>query len=257
MKKAITLFIFSMVVVFLFSCGEKTDNSHNSEASRSERKPSNKDENNRDNSDLKTQENAEQILQDIDGNIYNTVKIDRQTWMAKNLKTTRYNDGTAIPLVTDEAAWAALSTPGYCWYNSDSVTYKNTYGALHNGYTVITDKLCPAGWHVPSDEEWTRLTDYLGGQIYAGDRLKETGTDYWVSPNTGATNDVGYTALPGGLRYHDGIFHDFGFSGYWWTSTEYSSTRAYFRYIDYEYSELFRFNNLKKIGFSVRCIRDY
>ncbi len=256
MKKVKTLLIISLVVV-LFSCGDKTIKSHKSEASRTGRKPSNKGENNRDKPDLKTLEQAGQILQDIDGNVYNTVKIGRQTWMAKNLKTTRFNDGTVIPLVNDEASWAALSTAGYCWYNNDSISYKNTYGALYNGYAVITDKLCPAGWHVPSDEEWTRLTDYLGGEIYAGDRLKETGTDYWVSPNTGTTNDVGFTALPGGLRYYDGIFHDFGFSGYWWTSTEYSSTRSYFRYMDYEYSEVFRFNNLKKIGFSVRCIRDY
>jgi len=177
--------------------------------------------------------------------------------MAKNLKTTRYNDGTAIPLVTDAAAWAALSTPGYCWYDNDSVSYKNTYGALYNGYVVNTDKLCPKDWHVPSDEEWTALTEYLGSESVAGDRLKETGTDYWVSPNTGATNESGYTALPGGLRYYDGLFHDFGFSGYWWTSSEYSSTRAYFRYMDYEYSDVFRFDNLKKNGFSVRCIRDY
>jgi uncharacterized protein (TIGR02145 family) len=129
----------------------------------------------------------------------------------------------------DGPAWAALTTPGYCWYDNDSVSYKNRYGALYNGYAVITNKLCPSDWHVPSDEEWTKLTNYLGGEMYAGDRLKEIGTDYWVSPNTGATNESGFTALPGGFRYYDGLFHDFGFSGYWWTSTEYAATRAFFR----------------------------
>ena len=237
MKKTITLLILFIGVVFLSSCRNKSDKANKSEVSPSEQ--------------------TQYIVEDIDGNVYKTVKIGNQTWMTKNLKTSRFNDGTPIPLVTDGAAWAALTTPAYCWYNNDSVSYKNTYGALYNGYAVMTGKLCPMDWHVPTDEEWTKLIKYLGGESYAGDRLKETGTDYWVSPNTGATNESGYTALPGGLRYHDGIFHDFGFSGYWWTSTEYSDTRAFFRYMDYEYSNVFGFNNSKNIGFSVRCIRDY
>ena len=237
MKKTITLLILFIGVVFLSSCRNKSDKANKSEVSPSEQ--------------------TQYIVEDIDGNVYKTVKIGNQTWMTKNLKTSRFNDGTPIPLVTDGAAWAALTTPAYCWYNNDSVSYKNTYGALYNGYAVMTGKLCPTDWHVPTDEEWTKLIKYLGGESYAGDRLKETGTDYWVSPNTGATNESGYTALPGGLRYHDGIFHDFGFSGYWWTSTEYSDTRAFFRYMDYEYSNVFGFNNSKNIGFSVRCIRDY
>jgi uncharacterized protein (TIGR02145 family) len=176
--------------------------------------------------------------------------------MVKNLKTTRYNDGTAIPLVTDGAAWAALSTPGYCWYENEESSFKPSYGALYNGYTVNTGKLCPIGWHVPSDAEWTALRTYLGGENVAGEKLKESGTTYWVSPNTGATNESGFTALPGGLRYQDGLFHDFGFSGYWWSSTEYSASRAFFFYMDYEYSNVFRFDNFKKIGFSVRCMKD-
>jgi len=237
MKKTITLLILFIGVVFLSSCRNKSDKANKSEVSPSEQ--------------------TQYIVEDIDGNVYKTVKIGNQTWMTKNLKTSRFNDGTPIPLVTDGAAWAALTTPAYCWYNNDSVSYKNTYGALYNGYAVMTGKLCPTDWHVPTDEEWTKLIKYLGGESYAGDRLKETGTDYWVSPNTGATNESGYTALPGGLRYHDGIFHDFGFSGYWWTSTEYSDTRAFFRYMDYEYSNVFGFNNSKNIGFSVRCVRDY
>lgn len=197
-----------------------------------------------------------QTIEDIEGNTYNTIKIGNQTWMDRNLKTTRYNDGTPIPLINDSTNWASLSSPGYCWYNNEMSSFKSLYGALYNGYSVSTGKLCPMGWHVPNDSEWTVLITYLGGETVAGEKLKEKGLDFWVSPNTGANNESGFTALPGGLRYYDGIFHDFGFSGYWWTSTEYSESRAFFRYMDYEYSNVFRFNNLKKIGFSVRCIKD-
>jgi uncharacterized protein (TIGR02145 family) len=188
----------------------------------------------------KAEDESEQTVLDIDGNQYKTVRIGIQTWMAQNLKTTRYSDGTAIPLVTDENAWAAL-----------------TYGALYNGYAIMTDKLCPEGWHVPSNAEWGTLVDYLGGEGMAGNRLKEVGANYWVGPNTLATNESGFTALPGGFRYQDGLFHDFGFGGYWWTSTEQTASRLYFRHLYYEDFKVFTFPNLKKNGFSVRCLRDY
>jgi uncharacterized protein (TIGR02145 family) len=193
---------------------------------------------------------------DSDGNEYNAVTINNQSWMTENLKTTKYNDGASIPLVEEDAAWSGLLTPGYCWYRNDAETYKSTYGAFYNWYTVNTGRLCPTGWHVASDAEWTILSNYLGGESIAGAKLKKTGRSHWVEPNTGATNETGFTALPGGLRYHDGLFHDFGFSGYWWSSTELGKERAYFRYMSYTYSNLFRFDNLKKIGFSVRCIQD-
>jgi uncharacterized protein (TIGR02145 family) len=256
MKKTITVFALFTVVVLLFSCRNRSDKALDSKASYSEQTTSGSGEN-KNSAGPETAEQGPDIVIDIDGNVYETVKINRQTWMVKNLKTTKYNDGTAIPLVTDEKAWAALSSPGYCWYNNDSLSYKPTYGALYNWYAVNTGKLCPMNWHVPSDEEWTSLITWLGGEVIAGNKLKETGTDFWVGPNTGATNEFGFSALPGGFRYQDGIFHDFGFSGYWWTSTKNSDTRAFFRYMDYEYSNVFRFNNLNKNGFSVRCIRDY
>ena len=256
MKKANALLPFFIIVVLLFSCRNKSGKTVNSKESSSEQTAPDRVEN-KNGTDFKPVLQIQEEVKDIEGNVYKTVRIGNQTWMAKNLKTTKFNDGTAIELVTDGAAWAALSTPGYCWYNNDAASYKATYGALYNGYTVSSGKLCPIDWHVPSDADWTILTNYLGGESVAGSKLKETGTSFWVSPNTGATNESGYTALPGGLRYHDGSFHDFGFSGYWWSSTEYSTARAYFRYMDYEYSNVFRFNNLKKIGFSVRCLRDY
>ena len=114
---------------------------------------------------------------DIDGNAYHTVAIGTQVWMVENLKTTRYNDGTAIPLVTDSAVWGNLtSTPGYCWYNNDMSMYKNLYGALYNWYAVSTEKLAPEGWHVPTNSEWGVLINYLGGDTSAGGAMKETGS---------------------------------------------------------------------------------
>lgn len=194
---------------------------------------------------------------DTEGNIYKTISIGTQTWMAENLKTIKYNDGTAIPLVTDGAAWAALSTPGYCWYNNDAATYKATYGALYNWYTVNTGKLCPTGWHVPSDSEWTILTTYLGGESVAGGKLKETGTSHWHNPNTSATNETGFTALPGGFRNLDGsFFYNVGDYGRWWSSSESSTTYAWDRGMQYDNSNVWGFNNIKQYGFSVRCLRD-
>jgi uncharacterized protein (TIGR02145 family) len=197
-----------------------------------------------------------ETMTDIEGNVYKNVTVGTQTWMAENLKTTRYNDGSSIPLVKDETKWAGISTPAYCWYKNDEDAFKPVYGALYNWYSISTGKLCPVGWHVPGDEEWNVLTIYLGGEDIAGGKLKETGSTYWVEPNTGATNESGFTAYPGGFRYIDGKFFDFGFSCYWWSSTEYSESRSWFRFIYYNDAIAHRFNNNKKNGFSVRCIKD-
>src|SRR5450759_4787246 len=116
-----------------------------------------------------------QTVKDIDGNVYKTVTIGKQVWMVENLKTTKYNDGITIPLVIDNTAWTDLITPKYSWFNND-IANKEVYGALYNWYTVNTNKLCPKGWHIPTDEEWTTLTTYLGGEGVAGGKLKETGT---------------------------------------------------------------------------------
>jgi uncharacterized protein (TIGR02145 family) len=198
---------------------------------------------------------GEQIT-DIDGNTYNTVWIGDKNWIAENMKTTRYNDGTTIPLVTNNTSWYNLTTPGYCWYNNDSSTYAQTYGALYNWHTVNTGKLCPEGWHVPTDEEWILLSNYLGGEDVAGGKLKETGTTHWESPNTGATNESGFSGLPGGYRLSDGFFICVGGTGSWWSATEYSSDRAWYRTLDYDYSYVARLATYKDYGFSVRCVRD-
>lgn len=197
-------------------------------------------------------------ISDIEGNIYHIVTIGAQVWMAENLKTTKYSDATSIPLVTDNSAWNNLTTPGYCWYKNDEATYKNTYGALYNWYTVNTGNLCPTGWHVPTDAEWTTLTTYLGGESVAGGKLKETGTAHWHSPNTGATNESGFTALPGGIRYNTGTFNLIGDWGGWWSSTEYDAYNAWDRSLYLSYGNVLRYSSghNKNIGVSVRCLRD-
>ena len=193
---------------------------------------------------------------DVDDNTYTTVTIGTQIWMAENLKTTKFNDGTDIPLVTDNTSWINLSTPAYCWFNNNQTSYKSTYGALYNWFTVNSGRLCPAGWHVPTDTDWTMLSTFLGGENIAGGKLKETGTIHWKSPNAGATNESGFTGLPGGNRTANAIFYDVGNFGYWWSSTESDGISSLLRYLNYNYST---FNNVsydKRSGFSVRCLKD-
>ena len=209
-----------------------------------------------------TQQGTGGTVTDIDGNVYHTVTIGTQTWMVENLKTTKYNDGTAIPLVTDGTAWSNLTTPGYCWYNNDAATYKNTYGALYNWFTVNTGKLAPTGWHVPADAEWTILTIYLGGEADAGGKMKSTGTieaatGLWYSPNTGATNESGFTAVPAGGRNFNGPFLDIGYLGFWCSSSENSTDSAWDQRLWYDNSDVTRSAGNKNYGFSVRCVRDF
>lgn len=192
---------------------------------------------------------------DVDGNVYNTVIIGTQVWMASNLKTTKYKDGTTIPLVTDGTAWSNLITAGYCWYDNDAATYKSTYGALYNWYTVNTGKLCPTGWHMPSDIEWNTLTTYLGGESVSGGNLKETGKTHWLYPNTGATNTFGFTALPGGNRFRTS-FYDIGKSGFWWSSSESNYRLGLYREISFNGNDVYSHSYNRHTGYSVRCLQD-
>jgi uncharacterized protein (TIGR02145 family) len=203
-----------------------------------------------------------QTVTDIDGNVYNTVTIGTQKWMKENLKTTKYNDGTAIPLVTDGTAWGALSTPGFAWYNNDEANYKSTYGALYNWYAVDAainggKNICLTGWHVPTEAQWTTLTAYLGGGDVAGGKLKETGTTHWLNPNRGATNESGFTALPGGVVDIQGNSFNLGSDGYWWSTTDYDATGfPYFLNLVYRDGKIYISNDHKRNGFSVRCLSD-
>lgn len=193
-------------------------------------------------------------LLDIEGNEYKTVQIGTQIWMVENLRTTTYNDGTPIPNVTEFGDWNALSSGGYAWYDNDEATNKNLYGALYNGYAVDTGKLAPEGWHIPTNAEWQILADYLGGSSEAGGKLKEKGFTNWDYPNTDATNEVGFTALPGGFR--DGGFIGIGINAQWWTLTETSATEATYRWVSFDNGNLAELNYNKNNGFSIRCIKD-
>ena len=193
-------------------------------------------------------------LTDKDGNSYNVVIIGNQLWMGENLRTTKFNDGTAIPLVSDYRSWSSLTKPGFCWYNNDVESYKTNYGALYNGYTVSTGKLCPSGWRVPTVEDWMTLTGYLGEKT-AGGKLKETSK--WMGPNAGATNEVGFKALPGGSRGNLGSFMDEGLRGHWWSSTESEEKNIWNRSMSFSQSNVTVSTDNKKSGLSVRCVRNW
>ena len=212
--------------------------------------------------DSSTSDPTTNTVTDRDGNVYKTVKIGQQWWMAENLKTTTYNNGISIPLVTDSATWRNLTTPGYCWMNND-VSYKNMYGALYNWYTVNTGKLAPAGWHVPSDAEWTILTDFLGGISVAGGKMKSIGTieaatGTWFAPNTDATNESGFTGLPGSVRDNGGPFYPnfIGRFGNWWSTTQINSTDAWAIRLNNYDGIVYRSDWGTSPGFSVRCVKD-
>lgn len=192
---------------------------------------------------------------DIDGNVYNTVTIGSQVWLKENLKTTKNNDGTAIPNVIDNTAWTNSTTSAYCWYGND-LDNKELYGALYNWYTVNTGKLCPKGWHAPTDAELITLSDYLGGDDIAGGKLKEMGTSHWASPNEDATNDSGFTALPGGYRSWNGSFNLAGSYACIWSSTELNDIEAWFREIYGWKPNFTNSEDVKGYGFSVRCLKD-
>jgi len=207
-------------------------------------------------------QNQAQTIADVEGNVYNTISIGTQVWMKQNLKSTRLNDGSAIASVMDNSAWGKLTTPGYCWYNDSLSKYKETYGALYNWYTLNSTSLCPKGWHVPTDNEWSVLISYLGGESVAGGKLKETSTNHWRIPNSGADNSSDFTALPGGFRSTDGTFISVGafdairIGGGWWSSSERDNTNGWGRTIYFNNGKIGRVSNLKTVGFSVRCLKD-
>jgi len=192
-----------------------------------------------------------QTVSDVDGNSYKTVTIGTQTWMAENLKVSRFLDGTAIPLVTDSVAWTNLSAPAYCNYANNV----NANGHLYNYYTVIDSRgLCPKGWSVPSVDDWTQLINFLGGNMLAGGQMKETGTSQWTAPNLGANNSSGFSALPGGSRQVNGQFAYTGQSAYFWSTNLYDPSFAYNVILDsYWKNDLDSYYYMYS-GNSIRCI---
>jgi uncharacterized protein (TIGR02145 family) len=198
---------------------------------------------------------------DIDGNIYNTMLIGNQCWIAENLEVTKYNNGMSIEYPGEDVeAWDNNTTGAYAWYIND-ISWKDSYGALYNWHAVNNaNGLCPAGWHVPTDAEYTTLTDYLGGETIAGGKMKSTRTDpdphpRWNIPNTGATNESNWSGFPGGYR-SGAYFEDFGGSGWWWTSTPLDGGawgRTLFCNGIYVYLNS---DNWSGLGYSVRCLKN-
>jgi uncharacterized protein (TIGR02145 family) len=193
---------------------------------------------------------------DIEGNTYKTVRIGDQVWMAENLRTSTFSDDAEIPVVEDAESWNELTFPGLCWYNNDESANKDTYGALYNYYSVASGKLCPNGWHVPSRDEWQQLRDVLGDTLTGGGKLKEEGTLHWKTPNTGAVNSNGFTALPGGIRYFEGTFNSVSCFTAFWSSTESDNDKAWYLSLYYSDAVVAMNKISKKDGFSVRCLKD-
>ncbi len=199
-------------------------------------------------------------INDVEGNSYKTVYIGTQQWMAENLKVTKYNDGTAIPNITDYMQWTNLNTGAWAYYNDD-IANNSKYGKLYNWYALSpttngNKNICPTGWHVPTDSEWTVLTDYLDGITVAGGKMKEVGTTNWNSPNTDASNTSLFTALPGGRKTSGGNYLEIGTSGYWWSFTESNITDSRYFYLSIYDGIFHRVAYIKKAGFSVRCLKD-
>ncbi len=195
-------------------------------------------------------------LVDIDGNNYPVVKIGNQIWMKENLRVSRYRNGGQIPNVTtDNTGWGNLTTGAWSYYNND-VSNNAIYGKLYNWYTTKGDTLCPTGWHVPTNAEWTTLTNYLGGEGVAGGKMKATGTAYWYDPNTGAINSSGFSALPGGFRFSDGSFNYIIYFALFWSATENDGFNAWMINLFDSSGDVAGGYASKSVGASVRCLRD-
>ncbi len=193
---------------------------------------------------------------DIDGNTYKTVRIGTQVWMAENLRTTRLNDGVEITLTENESSWLKNTGPGYCWYDNEETAYKDIYGALYNGISVNTGKLCPDGWHVPAKEDFQILIEFSGDSLSAGGKMKESGTRHWLAPNKGADNSTGFSALPGGVRYFEGTFSSLlQFTGFW-SETETETEGNWFLSLYYGDAKTKMDHKSKKYGLSVRCVQN-
>ncbi len=202
---------------------------------------------------------ATKPLEDIDGNTYQTVAIGEQIWMAENLRTTKYADGTDIPNVTNATSWDGLTTGAFCWYENNSV-YDVPYGKLYNFYAVQNASgICPEGWKVPSKNDFEVLINYLGGSEVAGGKMKEEGTDHWASPNNGATNESGFTGVGYGGRFYNGEYSDplfFGYFANFWTATPFDDDKVWFLYLSKGSEDANMSTYLKRFGQSVRCLRE-
>lgn len=188
-----------------------------------------------------------------------TVRISEQVWMVENLKVNTFRNGDIIPEAKSREEWKIAGNekqPAWCYYDNDPA-YEDNYGKLYNWYAVNDPRrIAPEGWHVPSDDEWQLLIDYLGGKKVAGGSMKDSGNTFWKTPNKGATNKSGFAALGGGLRYIEGKFNDLDDDAYFWSSTEYDSDHAWYRILGYSFPNVYRYFYDKRYGFTIRCVRD-
>jgi uncharacterized protein (TIGR02145 family) len=197
---------------------------------------------------------------DIDGNLYHTVQIGTQCWTQSNLKVSKYRNGDSIPTGLSNSSWGGTTSGAYAIYNNDPVN-DGLYGKLYNHYAVMdTRGLCPTGWHVPTDLEWSTMENLLGGSTVAGGALKSTATQPtpggWVSPNAGATNSTGFAAMPGGIRNYAGAdFNSVGIYGSWWSSSL-DGNNAWPRFLYFNSINFSRFSEFRNYGYSIRCLRD-
>ena len=245
MKNRFLQFSIAILVVLFFGCSTSSENNSNLDN-----------------------------LTDIDGNVYESITICNQTWTKSNLNVSKYTDGTPIPQVTDPTIWATLTTGAWCYYNNDPAN-EVVYGKLYNWYAVagiydaaslanpiLRKKLAPIGWHVPSDTEWNALIICLdpnenpGNAIpnVAGGKMKSI--TLWATPNIGATNSSGFSGFPGGNRSNSGSFFAIGGFGYWWSSSDYNSSDAWYRSLSYSSDLADYYGTSKRKGFSVRCVKD-
>ncbi|MEY4030869.1 MAG: hypothetical protein RJA90_2150, partial [Bacteroidota bacterium] len=202
-----------------------------------------------------TTNTASTTISDIEGNTYNTINIGNQIWMTSNLSTSRFRNGVYIPYILNSTQWATTKSPALSFYNHDN-NFESNYGKQYNWYAVADPQgLCPIGWHIPSNNEWTILSDFLGGLNVAGGKMKATGTQFWSFPSNG-NNSSGFTGLPGGFRNVDGTFGILGYNGFWWSATDENEQKAFSRSIVYTDNVLSVNSSLKNQGFSVRCLKD-
>jgi uncharacterized protein (TIGR02145 family) len=245
------LLLISLFLVFAYGCFSDADEPSPDDSEE----PSPDNEFNENSTANFKADETNGTITDQDGNVYRTVTIGTQTWMAENLRTTKYNDGTAIPNVTENQEWGSLTEGAYCNYdNTTDTDFIVTYGRLYNWHAINTGKLAPEGWHIPTSREWTTLTSYLDESL-AVFKLKESGTRNWPGPNLGATNESGFTALPGGHRNSAGNFIGKGAIGYWWTATR-SLSDASSKQIQSSSFVVAGWFLPWEVGFSVRCIMD-
>ena len=201
-----------------------------------------------------------ECIKDIDGNTYKTVTIGTQTWMAENLKVSKYNDGTPIPNVTDSLQWPKLTTGAWCNYKNNA-SNNAKFGKLYNWFAINSTSngnknVCPSGWHAPSADEWTVLFNNLGGKSVAGGKMKEVGTKSWDSINKDANNLSLFTGIPGGARFLNGNDYFIGNFSYWWISTESNTSYAWGRCLQDSLGQAINFYLDKRIGVSIRCLKD-